>query len=372
MVRILGPNDPALEALKRSIELHPNVDCELTIVAWEEYRAKLDAVLASETPEYDVVSIPGHIWLPQLANDGLLQPFEALAGKVNAEVIEEYNAADIYASIQHECRFRGQQYVLPLFTDGHIIFYRSDVVSLPEKVNPADWRSILSEVDPPAGMKAFAMKAHASEIFLDFLPTFWDLGAELWSEDGKALFASELAAKALEYYRSLREFCDENTHQFGNGEILDAINSGKAAIVASWGGQAAGIFDEKNNPNAKYIRTAALRNAWNATWGVSIPSKVAPQKAAQALEVLMRLMGKEGDRLVTEIAGSPVRVSSYSAEEKAKYPWLGSQQKLLEECRILPTDPAFGAYLGPLYTEVYNAFIGTKTVVSALNDAAKQ
>ena len=370
MIRILGPNDPALEALKRSMELHPEVACELTIVAWDAYRGKLDETLAAETPEYDAVFIPGHIWLPQLANDGLLQPIEPLQRQVAAEVAKAYDSADIFPSIQEECQFRGKQYVLPLFTDGHIVFYRADLATLPEVVNPSEWPKHLAGLNLPAGVSPFAMKAHASEILLDFLPSLWDFGGGLWSEDGKPLFDSPAVAKALEHYTSLRQFCAPDTHTYGNGEIVDAITQGKAAIVTSWGGQAAAIFDPKTNAHSADMRTAALRNAWNATWGAAIPAKVGSERATLALETLMRLMGEDGDRLVTEIAGSPVRRSSYNAAEKAKYPWLASQQSLLENCQMLPTDPAFGAYLGPLYEEVYNAFIGEKTAIAALISAA--
>ena len=371
MIKILGPNDPALQALKVSIERNPSIESELTIIEWADYRAKLDGTLASATAEFDAVCIPGHIWLPQLANDRLLQPFEPLHAKMNANILRSYDPADIFQSIQLECQFGGRQYVLPLFTDGHIVFYRGDLVSLPAVVNPSEWPKHLQGHKLPAGMSAFAMKAHASEILLDFLPTFWDLGGELWSEDGKTLFNSPQAVKALEHYTSLRNFCAADTDQYGNGEIVEAITKGKAAIVASWGGQAAAIFDPHANSHAADMRTAALRNAWNATWGVSIPANVEAERAVQTLETLMSLMGKDGDLLVTEIAGSPVRRSSYSDAEQAKYPWLGSQRALLESCRILPTDPAFAAYLGPLYSEVYNAFTGAKTAAQALASASK-
>lgn len=376
MIKILGPNDPALEALSESIKENPGLECELTIVAWENYRAKLDETLASSEPKFDAVCIPGHIWLPQLANDGLLKPFDGLLRNIPPSVLKNYDASDVFPSIREECQFTGadgvsKQFVMPLFTDGHIVFYRSDLVSLPEVIAPSQWHTYLQALTLPDGVHPFAMKAHNSEIFLDFLPYFWDFGAQLWDDKGNALFNSEAGAKALDYYASLRKYCPGNTDTFGNGEILDAINTGKVAIITSWGGQAAGIFDNKNNTNAASIKTAALQNAWNATWGVTIPAKAKDEKAAQTLAVLMQLMGKDGDAKVTRIAGSPVRISSYSEQEKQKYPWLHSQQALLENCRMLPVDPAFGAYLDGLYSGVYKTFTGKESATSALADAAK-
>lgn len=375
MIKILGPNDPALEALKISVEQNKGLNCELTIVAWEAYRAKLDETLSASTPEYDAVCIPGHIWLPQLANDGLLKDFDSLFSMVPTKIQEHYNSDDIFPSIQKECKFVGadgkpKQYVLPLFTDGHIVFYRSDLVNLPETIDPREWHKHLDGLNLPNGIMPFAMKAHNSEIFLDVLPYLWAFGGDLW--DGASsvpVFNSEANANAIEYYTSLRKYCPADTHNYGNGEILDAINTGKVAIVTSWGGQAAGIFDPKNNQMSQHIKTAALSNAWNATWGVSIPANISAPKAAETLSALMQLMDATGDKLVTEIAGSPVRLSSYTKAEKDKFPWLASQQALLENCQILPVDPAFGNYLGGLYGEVYNAFVGTKTAKEALSDA---
>lgn len=376
MIKILGPNDPALDALKESIEENPDLGCELTILPWEKYRGVLDETLAAPSPDYDAVCIPGHIWLPQLADDGLLKAFGELTDQLSITTIEEYDEHDIFPSIRAECRFTGRdgisrQYVLPLFTDGHIVFYRGDLVALPDVVAPSDWHKHLEKVTLPNGMKPFGMKAHNSEIFLDFLPYFWDFNGQLWNDQQKPLFNSPEGAQALEYYTSLRKFCPENVETFGNGEILNAINSGEVAIVTSWGGQAAAIFDTKNNPQTGNIKTAALKNAWNATWGVSIPNRCEDENAVKTLAALMKLMGKDGDAKVTRIAGSPVRRSSYSTTEKEKYPWLASQQAMLENCKMLPIDPTFGVYLGSLYGEVYKAFCSEKSAATALADAAR-
>lgn len=370
-IRILGPNDPALNALRKSIETHPEIDVELTIIAWEDYRAELDKTLGAY--DYDAVFIPGHIWMPQLVEDGLLRELDPIIAKSTTDLLVRYDSTDIFPTIQKECAYARvesdpKQYMLPLFTDGHILFYRSDLIQMPDEISPSKIAEILSNFKLPSGMKPFAQKAHSSEIFLDFLPYFWDFGASLYV-DGTAEFNSKLAAKALAYYRDLQSFSPVNTETYGNGEIVNAITSGMCAAVISWGGQAAAIFSDLDAGPTARIQTASVKNAWNATWGVSLPSNLAENRATSVLEQLMLLMGLDCDQFVTEIAGSPVRKKSYLASALEKYPWLGSQKKLLENCRNLPTDPAFGKYLGILYAETHNAFTGKKSPEQALSDA---
>lgn len=373
-LKILGPNDPALDALKVSIERHPEIDAELVIIPWEDYRGALDKTL--ENYEYDAVCIPGHIWMPQLVEDGLIQTMEALFNNANSDVRSNYEKHDIYPLIQSECEYRSVsgkygQYMLPLFTDGHIVFYRSDIIEeLPETVTPNEIDKILQNIDlPVSGTKPFALKAHQSEVFLDFLPYFWAFGAELIDEQGNMVFASEKAVKALEYYVGLQKFCPVDTANFGNGEIVDAITTGKVAMVVSWGGQAAAIFKAFEDGSDAKIKTASFGNAWNATWGVSLPANIPAERKQEIFTALLNLMGKDCDALVTEIAGSPVRVGSYTQKTRAQYPWLLSQRILLETCKNLPVDPNFGKYLGGLYEEVHNAVTGKKSARKALQDA---
>ncbi|MFZ5821774.1 MAG: ABC transporter substrate-binding protein [Chloroflexota bacterium] len=370
-LKILGPNDPALAALEESLAAHPEVDAKVEIIAWENYRATLDECLAAPHATHQAVCVPGHIWLPQLAADGLVAPLDPMFEKLPLKITAAYNADGIFESVVAECKFQDRRYILPLFTDGHIVFYRSDLMSLPETVRPSEWHSHLQGQTLPKGMSPLALKAHASEILLDWLPYLWDFGGAVADEHGKPAFHSEAGIKALEYYTALKRFAPADTQEYGNGEILSALNEGKAAAAVSWGGQAAAIFDPTKNPHAAQMKTAALQGAWNATWGVCLPANQPEAESTAALNALLQVMGADCDQRVTRVAGSPVRKASYAAEEKSKYAWLASQERLLKDCRALPTDPAFSARLGGMYAAVHNAFTGKQPAAEALSEAAK-
>jgi multiple sugar transport system substrate-binding protein len=369
-LKILAPNDPALAALEESLAAHPEVDARVEIIAWENYRTALDECLAAPQTAYNAVCIPGHIWLPQLAADGLLAPLDPLLAQLPSNIVSAYDSDGIFESVTAECAFQKRRYILPLFTDGHIVFYRGDLLSLPETVCPSEWHLHLEGLNLPADMSPLALKAHASEILLDWLPYLWDFGGAVVDENGKPIFHSAEGIKALEYYRSLRRFTPTETQDYGNSEILSALNEGCSAAAVSWGGQAAAIFDPTKNPHAAQMKTAAFKCAWNATWGVSLPANQPEEKSTAMLKALLQVMGSDCDQRVTRIAGSPVRKASYSAQEKSKYAWLASQEKLLAECRTLPADPAFGARLGDIYAAVHRAFTGQQSTAEALKEAA--
>lgn len=367
---ILGPNDPALAALEESLAAHPEVDAKVEIIAWEKYRSTLDECLAAPRATHQAVCVPGHIWLPQLAADGLLASLDPLFENLPQEITAAYDSDGIFESVAEECKFQNRRYILPLFTDGHIVFYRGDLLSLPETVRPSEWHSYLQGLTLPQGMSPLALKAHASEILLDWLPYLWDFGGKVVDENGEPAFASDAGINALEYYTSLKQFSPANTYEYGNGEILSALNEGRVAAAVSWGGQAAALFDPKVNPHVTQMKTATLQGAWNATWGVSIPANQPAEESIATLKALLQVMGADCDQRVTRIAGSPVRKASYGAAEKTQYAWLASQEKLLKECRTLPADPAFGARLGEMYAAVHNAFTGQQSADDALKEAA--
>ena len=373
--QILGPDDPALAVLQQQLSDHPEWDAELKIVPWPEYQGMLDTTIQAQQSPYQAVCVPGHIWLPGLVADGKLEAFDNLLPDVNSQLIQQYNLTDIMPSVYQECLVNGEQYLLPLFSDGHILFYRQDLINLPlsdqsSTLNPREIPALLEKLDLTSGQYPFALKAHASEILLDWLPYLWAFGGKIVDENLQPAFNSHEAIQALEFYISLKHFCPPDTHLYGNVEILDGLKSGKVAMATSWGGQAAPILDE-DNPFRSDFRTTTFTHPWNTTWGVSIPSNQTESAKTGMLAVLYQAADPQQDREVTRLAGSPVRLSSYSAEEMGKYSWLKAQKEMLERRTLLPTHPGFARYLGPLYANVYAAFTGEMTASEALNQVAK-
>ncbi len=375
MLNILGPNDPALNALQQTLAAHPEWQTTLTIIPWAEYRDTLMMALTAETTPYQAVAVPGHLWIPELADAGYLAEIDPLGSEVAADVWTAYQADDILPSVAHECRFDGRQWMLPLFSDGHIVFYRQDLVDIPRGdgvplISPLEMHALAEKAHHPPETYGLALKAHPSEIFLDWLPYLWAAGGEILDADGEPAFAGEAGISALEYYCTLRQFCPPETHTFGNDEIAAVIKRGEAAIVTTWGGQAAAIVLAADNRFAEKYGYATFPRPWNATWGIAIPRNQPPAVQREMLTVLLRATGSDQDRLVMQIAGSPVRQSSYTPAAIARYPWLAAQLEMLRRTDTLPIAPQTGAYLGDLYQAVYAAFTGDLSPAAALQKAA--
>jgi multiple sugar transport system substrate-binding protein len=371
--QILGPDDPALYVLDQQLKSHPEWDAQLKIIPWAQYQPEMMAALKAPVSPYQAVCIPGHIWMPGLVSENLLAHFDQLLPQVSEEIKQAYQVSDIMPSVQRESQYQGRQYLLPLFTDGHIVFYRKDLVKIEgaNLIDPLSIHTILEKLDLKAkGIYPFALKADLSEIFLDWLPYFWAAGGQILDDQGKPAFASQAGVKALEYYISLKKYCPPDTHLYGNQQIAEALLNGKVAMAASWGGQAAPIFD-KNSPHAGSFATLVFTKPWNATWGVSLPANQPAADQVKMLSTLYTAASPEQDRQVTRIAGSPVRLSSYSDHEKAEFGWLDSQHEMLKRCAMLPGDPGLAIYLGPLYSAIYEAFTGVTSPLTALEKAAK-
>ena len=370
-LRLLGPDDPALNVLDSALKSRPEWQATLAIVPWSEYRERLVAALTAGNVPYQAVCVPGHIWIPELADAGYLAPLDPLLDALPGDLVAEYRPDDILPAIAQESRYEGRQYMLPLFSDGHVLFYRADKITLPTDdgvpvVSPGKLGELASGAHQPPDIYGLALKAHPSEILFDWLPFLWEEGGDLLDAAGQPAFAGEAGIRALETYCGLRRFCPPDTHTYGNAEIAAVIKSGRAALATTWGGQAATIVLAPDNAYRTVYRTAVYPRPWNTTWGVAVSANGSHSQQLAVLAVLLQAAGPEQDRQITRVAGSPVRQSSYSPEETARYPWLPAQYEMLRRSGTLPIHPKVGAFLGALYEAVYAAFTGQTTPREAL------
>ena len=375
-LKIIGPNDPALDVLDAALARRPELNAQLEIIPWAAYRDALMTTLTAETAPNQAVFVPGHIWLPELADSGYLASLDGLFSAMPAEIIADYAPQDIIPSIASECQYQGRQYQLPFFSDGHILFYRADLLQLDESdgvpvVSTRDLAQLAASLHNPPEVYGLALKADASEILTDFLPYLWEAGGRIFDETGRPDLNNETNIAALQAYCQLKPYCPPQTHAYGNAEIAECIRKGEAALVANWGGQTAPLMlDVARQEQSKY-KCAVFPVPWNATWGVAIPANQDEAVQRETLSTLLQLLNKAQDKEITKIAGSPVRQSSYAPEELEKYTWLAAQGEMLKRARPLPANPALGAFLGSLYGAVHDAFTGKLTPAEALQQVQK-
>ena len=374
-INIIGPNDPALEVARAMIEAHPEWGASITIHPWSEYHTVLMASLNAQISPNQAVFLPGHVWIPELADKGFISNLDLLMTRVPHETYLAYQPEDILDRVAEEGRYRNEQYMIPTFTDGHILFYRSDLFALDQNqavptVSPLDLEEMAARVHKPTEVFGMALKSHPSEIFFDWLPFLLESGGEVLDLTLQPAFSSEAGIRSLKSYCRLRKFCPAETHTFGNLEIANVLREGKTALVTTWGGQAAPIFLDEKNPYRDLYKAAVYPHPCGGTWGVALPANQPDDSKLRALQIAMMINGPAQDLEVILKAGSPVRKTSYSQEAFEKYFWLKAQFEMMKRITWLPRHPVVGMILGPITEAVYRAFTGEIEVEKALQDAA--
>jgi multiple sugar transport system substrate-binding protein len=370
-IRILAPDDPGLRAYQAMSKTHTHLDITLDIIPFAAYRARLDAALDADEPPYDVVFAPGHLWLPELAAAGRIAPLDDHFATLPA-VYTTYAAETLFPSATADSQYNGKTYLLPLFSDGHILFYdpkRVPIEATTTTVAPRDIVTLCTQATAPNGGAVIALKAHPSEIFLDWLPYLLDRTGGLLNTDNQPIFYTDEGVAALTDYVGLTKYAPSNTRDYNNEAVADALRRAEVAMAVTWGGQAAPIFRADGSRAPETYRAVSLTTPWNVNWGASVPASLTPQRQQAAVSALLQLHTPDLDTHVLMAAGSPIRTTTYTPENLAAYTWLAAQQQLMERAHSLPPLPEIGSVLGVLYGEVFAAFVGKKTPEQALATA---
>ncbi len=357
VLKVLAVDDPAVFAYtdrELGILEKYGKPVEFEIVPWSEYFPKMTDVFEGKA-SYDIVMIAGHLWAYDLVKKGCLAPLS-------------YEDEDILPVIAREMEYEGKKYLSPSFCDGHIAVYRKSVVKnalgeLPgEVISPEEYIRIAKLIFEKENRPSLAMKADASEIFTDALPFLRMFGEDVYTEDGINCGSSKIV-EGLEQYCSMKKYALPSTDKFGNGEVADAIRTGKAPLAITWSGQMGVVMA---GLDADDLGFATLSTAWNVTWSFAVSTKSGMK--AEAEDFLKFLRSPEIDRLAGEKSGAPVRLSSYKAGADS-HPWYDCQVRMFENAKPLLCRENAGDLNGVLYGEIAEAFAGRKTPQAAMKDA---
>lgn len=375
VLKVLAVADPAVYAytdpryrLLENYNKDNKVKVEFDIVSFADYYNTMMETFAGKK-DYDIVMVAGHLWVKDFVNKGYL-------AEVHYPDTLDYNKEDILHVIAEEMKVDGKTYLYPSFCDGHILLYRKSVVErvlgavLPEAVDMNTVLELAAKCDGVENMRGIALKAHPSEIFLDFLPYLRNEGVDAFdAKSHTPAFNNEKGAAALEKYISLKNYAPETTHLYANDEVREAFQQKKVALAITWGGQLGVVLNE-NCMEIDDIGFAALKTAWNVTWSFAISQRSANKELAN--EFLAYIASPSVDRIIGGYAGSPVRKSTYIEDSKT-YSWYNTHLKLIEKyAKPLPMMDLAGEKTAPLYQYVYEAFIGQKEPAEALEDAEKK
>ncbi len=369
-VRVLGVGDPAVYAYTdEDLDIlgqwrrNGGGEVSFEIVPWDRYLGTLSVQFEAGEPSYDIIMLPGHLWLPEFVEAGRLAPLGSHVARIPSDDWD-----DLKPFVRDELQYRDEYYLMPSFTDGHVVFYRSDLVAggpASGLTTPVDLGEMARRNDG-AGHRGIALKADPSEIFLDWLPYLWAFGGDLLSAEGRPVFASRAGVDSLEFYRELREVAPPDTDRYGNEQIAKALRDGRVAMATSWGGQAGFIYASDGGFRSD-LTVSTFEKPWNVVWSFGVLAS-SPDVAA-AFEFLRYLSGPEVDAKVGRYAGSPVRSSTYAADRQA-VPWYPVQEDMLDRALRLPRHARMNAILPAVTEKLVACFSGELPAHDALEQAA--
>ncbi|MFP4375335.1 MAG: ABC transporter substrate-binding protein, partial [Spirochaetaceae bacterium] len=285
-VRVLGVGDPAVYAytdeglgILGEWRRSGGGEVRFDIVPWDRYLSTLSVQFEAAKPSYDIIMMPGHLWLPEFVEAGRLAPLGPYVARIPGADWDDFKPF-----VRDELRYRDEYYLLPSFTDGHLVFYRSDLVSgagtgdggagegpgAPVRglTTPIELGEMARRNDT-TGHRGIALKADPSEIFLDWLPYLWAFGGDVLDGDGAPVFASPAGVESLEFYCALRDVAPAGTDRYGNEQIAEALRDGRVAMATSWGGQAGFIYASDGGFRTDII-AATFEKPWNVVWSFGV------------------------------------------------------------------------------------------------------
>ena len=378
-VRVLGVGDPAVYAytdedldILGQWQRNGGGEVSFEIVPWDRYLSTLSVQFEAGEPSYDIIMLPGHLWLPEFVEAGRLAPLGSYVAGIPSADWDDFKPF-----VRDELQYRDEYYLMPSFTDGHVVFYRSDLVAGAGGAAPVAGGPATALITPMelgemakrsdgAGHRGIALKADPSEIFLDWLPYLWAFGGDLLSSDGRPAFASRAGVESLEFYRALRDLAPPDTDRYGNEQIAEALRDGRVAMATSWGGQAGFIYASDGGFRSD-LTVSTFEKPWNVVWSFGVLAS-SPDVSA-AFEFLRYLSGPEVDAKVGRYAGSPVRSSTYAADRET-VPWYAVQEVMLDRASRLPRHPRMNAILPAVTEKLVACVSGDLPAQAALDEAA--
>jgi multiple sugar transport system substrate-binding protein len=310
--------------------------------------------------KYDVVMVAGHLWLKEFVEKGYL-------AELNFELDSNYNYLDIVAEIREELELDGRRYLLPSFSDGHILVYRKSdkTKNITEKITIKELISVVKSFEQQTA--PFVLKADASEIFLDLLPYFRARGLEPFSETGEFLLNNQSGRAALSDYLNLKKYCQKNIKNFGNQEVKEAIQKKEVELAVSWSGQLGEIMNE-DCLERDSLDFAYLEQPWKTTWSFALNHL--SQKKEAAAEFMYYITSQKVDRAVGAHCGNPTRLSNFEAD-RDKFRWYKVVLKMLTNSKSLPDLKNAGSLISSCSGEFHQALKGKISAEEALNNIEK-
>lgn len=373
---------------------------------YDNIETKMNNVMRSQSAEYDIVHYDSQ-WLGSfVAGKGLerLDTEEYLNSSDAKISFDDFVEQWAYRSGKYptderdlyEGKFTAYTqtpiYGFPWSNGAQILFYRSDLVTDPSKLETwQDFAALAKSITKPGFHGAVTHASRSGDyICQDFLPILWSFGGDIWDAQ---TWRTDGILNSPENVRALEFFCTwmnplaivpKESANWGNEEVFNAFSQGQVGMGQFWATFGAFLEDPKQSkvmgkmaytivPGVKDPATGQIRRA--AIYGCQASGISAFSKnKKEAWLYLQWLMSKETQQAMLDDPSSALVSGRKDLLEYQSA--LNSRNKAVVDSIPFTRDfwniPDYSEMLSILQRELNLAFVGQKAPKAALDTAAKE
>jgi len=347
-------------------DAHPGITVKQVAVPYDDLHQKLvTAVAGGELPDVVRSDI---IWVPELANLGVLEPLDTL--------MDDFGdiSAAVYPGPLDTAKWDGHYYGLPLATNTRVYLSNPDTYTKAGIAVPTTQQDLVT-VAPAikkAGSYAFADNDLSG---WNVLPWIWSAGGDLLdptlsTADGYANSPESIAAIELLYNLYKDGYIPPIITQGGADGTEDGLGSGEYASPLN------GPWDfpiiAGSYPDLQLGSSQALSGAGGSisvVGGEDLVVTASSQKKDAAAEWVRFLLSEDAQRQLAGVGQMSV-LKSLGDEMVTIQPYYAEFVTQLETARPRPATPAWNEIDQAMKSRLQEAFLGDGDITAAMNDVA--
>ncbi len=255
---------------------------EFEFAPWEQLMPKVQADLASGSPQFDLfcndIEFQYTIW-PNLEP---INDFITSSGYDMEGFFEP-----IYKYGEGIAGNTGVRYGLPIVSGVSLIFYRKDLISA-FPTTWAEYETVLA-ANTNDTMKGLSFAGTTAQLIKLFLARYWSQGDALLTPDWQPLINSEKGLKAMTMLKDhMTKYTPAGILAWDNPEAANAFVAGDVAVYEGWGGF---ILPSLNDPaKSKVVDQWAIAPYPENGTGNFVQHNVVMMNTSQNKEVAFELM----------------------------------------------------------------------------------
>jgi N,N'-diacetylchitobiose transport system substrate-binding protein len=376
-VWIMDPGSPALQGVIKDTATafeaeNPGTQVEVQFVPWAQAHDKfVTAIAGGEVPD---VAEMGTTWTPEFADQGaFVEVDKAASGEYVSSLIDAATLDD-------------KVWGKPWYAGARGLIYRKDVLNKAGVEPPQTWEEVRTVSE--------AIKAKVPDIFPIgytgltehmYLPTIWQAGGEIATQDGetwKAALNTPEAVEAIDYYTGFYKdgLVPKDAIGWEEPDAQEAFINGDIAMLVAGGWTYNSIIDTKPDLEKKIgtqLEPTGPSGEGTAFAGGShlvVFQESDNVETANAFVDFM-LQADQVNKFTSEIGFLPGTVegieSSGYLEDEARAPFA---QQLLDHSKVYPPSPRWGALEGAniFDGEIQKVMKGQQTPEEAAQSLAEQ